>query len=161
MYSTLIVVRWRNLNSIYFKWNSKTFSNPKAMLPKKITIKELNSVYGSICILLKNRFYLEGMEKGYLLFKKENGSVWQWDMWQSGMGLVDFTNKQATNWCLSYLKQLLDMVVDFFKTDFGERIPTDVVYADGSDAKRMHNYYIHLYNKAVFELLIKEKEKMR
>ena len=36
---------------------------------------------------------------------------------------------------------LLDMGVDCFKTDFGERIPTDVVYYDGSDPERMHNYY--------------------
>lgn len=141
-----------------FKWNSKTFPNPKAML-QKIHDKGIKvCVWINPYIAQKSLLFKEGMEKGYLL-KKENGSVWQWDMWQSGMGLVDFTNKQATNWYLSYLKQLLDMGVDCFKTDFGERIPTDVVYADGSDAKRMHNYYTHLYNKAVFELLIKEKGK--
>ena len=33
------------------------------------------------------------------------------------------------------------MGVDCFKTDFGERIPTDVVWHDGSDPERMHNYY--------------------
>jgi alpha-D-xyloside xylohydrolase len=45
------------------------------------------------------------------------------------------------------------MGVDCFKTDFGERIPTDVVYFDGSDPARMHNYYSYLYNKTVFEVL--------
>ncbi len=45
------------------------------------------------------------------------------------------------------------MGVDSFKTDFGERIPTDVVYADGSDPMKMHNYYTFLYNRAVFEVL--------
>ena len=40
-----------------------------------------------------------------------------------------------------------------FKTDFGERIPTDVAYFDGSDPLKMHNYYTYLYNKTVFELL--------
>ena len=43
------------------------------------------------------------------------------------------------------------MGVDCFKTDFGERIPTDVVYFDGSDPVKMHNYYTFLYNKTVFE----------
>jgi alpha-D-xyloside xylohydrolase len=43
--------------------------------------------------------------------------------------------------------------VDCFKTDFGERIPTDVVYYDGSDPLRMHNYYSYLYNQTVFEVL--------
>ncbi|MFL7791956.1 MAG: TIM-barrel domain-containing protein, partial [Anaerolineae bacterium] len=40
-----------------------------------------------------------------------------------------------------------------FKTDFGERIPTDVVYFDGSDPLKMHNYYPYIYNKLVFEVL--------
>jgi alpha-D-xyloside xylohydrolase len=45
------------------------------------------------------------------------------------------------------------MGVDCFKSDFGERIPTDVVWADGSDPERMHNFYTHLYNETVFEVL--------
>ena len=49
------------------------------------------------------------------------------------------------------------MGVDAFKTDFGERIPTDVVWHDGSDPERMHNHYTHLYNQAVFELLEDER----
>ncbi len=39
----------------------------------------------------------------------------------------------------------------------GERIPTDVVWHDGSDPERMHNCYTHLYNRAVFELLREER----
>ena len=53
--------------------------------------------------------------------------------------------------------RLMDMGVDCFKTDFGERIPTDVVYHDGSDPVKMHNYYSYLYNKVVFDVL---EEKM-
>jgi alpha-D-xyloside xylohydrolase len=45
------------------------------------------------------------------------------------------------------------MGVDAFKTDFGERIPTDVVYYDGSDPLKMHNYFTYLYNQTVFSLL--------
>ena len=45
------------------------------------------------------------------------------------------------------------MGVDCFKTDFGERIPTDAVYANGADPEKMHNYYTYLYNKAVYEVL--------
>ena len=85
--------------------------------------------------------------------KRPNGDVWQWDRWQAGMALVDFTNPAACAWFAGKLRALLDMGVDCFKTDFGERIPTDVVYFDGSDPERMHNYYTHLYNKTVFDLL--------
>ena len=49
------------------------------------------------------------------------------------------------------------MGVDCFKTDFGERIPTDVVYHDGSDPVRMHNFYPILYNETVFRVLEEER----
>ncbi len=45
------------------------------------------------------------------------------------------------------------MGVDAFKSDFGERIPTEVVWHDGSDPERMHNYYTQLYNQVVFDVL--------
>ncbi len=70
------------------------------------------------------------------------------------MAFVDFTNPDACKWYQSKLKALIDMGVDSFKTDFGERIPTgDVVYFDGSDPQKMHNYYSFLYNKVTFEVL--------
>jgi alpha-D-xyloside xylohydrolase len=80
-------------------------------------------------------------------------------MWQPGMAIVDFTNPKACDWFASKLELLLDMGVDCFKTDFGERIPTDVVYYDGSDPVKMHNYYTYLYNKVVFELLERKRGK--
>ena len=71
---------------------------------------------------------------------------------------MDFTNPDAVLWYQEKLKALLDMGVDCFKTDFGERIPVrDIAYFDGSDPVKMHNYYTYLYNKAVFELLEKER----
>jgi alpha-D-xyloside xylohydrolase len=92
------------------------------------------------------------MARGYLV-KRPDGDVWQWDKWQAGMGLVDFTNPEACRWFGDKLRVLVDMGVDCFKTDFGERIPTDVAYFDGSDPLKMHNYYPYLYNKTVFEVL--------
>jgi alpha-D-xyloside xylohydrolase len=73
------------------------------------------------------------------------------------MGIVDFTNPEACTWFAEKLRALLHMGVDTFKTDFGERIPTDVIYHDGSDPFKMHNYYTHLYNKTVFDLLREER----
>ena len=69
------------------------------------------------------------------------------------MAIVDFTNPEATEWYKGLLRHLLDQGIDALKTDFGERIPTDVVYHDGSDPVMMHNLYTQQYNRAVFELL--------
>ena len=105
----------------------------------------------------KSPLFQEGMEHGYLI-RKTNGDVWQTDMWQAGMGLVDFTNPDAAAWYQGKLKTLLDMGVDCFKTDFGERVPVkDIAYYDGSDPVKMHNYYTYLYNQAVFQLLERER----
>jgi alpha-D-xyloside xylohydrolase len=51
------------------------------------------------------------------------------------------------------------MGVDAFKTDFGERIPTEVRYYDRSDPERMHNFYTYLYNHTVFELIERARGK--
>ena len=135
-----------------FEWDREQFSHPEEMIDR------LKSKGLHICVWInpyisqKSRLFDEGMEKGFLV-KNPDGSIWQWDRWQAGMGLVDFTNPGAVQWYRTALKKLLNMGVDTFKTDFGERIPTDVIYHDGSDPYKMHNFYTYLYNKTVFELL--------
>ena len=141
-----------------FKWDEDVFPDPKGMLER------LKSKGLSICVWInpyigqKSYLFHEGKKHGYLV-KNPDGTVWQWDRWQSGMGLVDFTNPDAVRWYKDKLIELVDMGVDSFKTDFGERIPTHVVYHDGSDPVKMHNYYTYLYNKTVFEALEESRGK--
>lgn len=139
-----------------FIWDERVFPDPAGMLGR---IKEkgvkicvwINSYIGQ-----ESALFDEGAEKGYFL-KRPNGDVWQWDMWQPGLAIVDFTNPEACRWYQDKLETLLDMGVDCFKTDFGERIPTDVVYDNGADPVKMHNYYTYLYNKTVYELLERKR----
>ncbi|MGG1517602.1 alpha-xylosidase [Paenibacillus oryzisoli] len=139
--------QWTN-----FEWDADLFPDPVGML-KRLKEKGLKiCVWINSYIGQKSPLFQEGMDKGYLV-KTSEGDVWQWDLWQAGMGLVDFTNPAAVTWYKGHLSRLIDMGVDCFKTDFGERIPTDVQYYDGSDPNKMHNYYTFLYNKAVFEVL--------
>ncbi|OPJ59500.1 alpha-xylosidase [Clostridium oryzae] len=135
-----------------FEWDKDVFPDPKGMI-QRLKAKGLKiCVWINSYIAQKSPLFDEGMEKGYFL-KKHNGKVWQWDLWQAGMAIVDFTNPEACDWYKDKLSTLIDIGVDCFKTDFGERIPTDVVYYDGSDPMKMHNYYTYLYNKTVYELL--------
>lgn len=139
-----------------FIWDETMFPDPAGML------KRLHDRGLKICVWInpyiaqKSPLFREGMDAGYLV-KRKDGRVWQWDLWQAGMALVDFTNPEAAAWYRSKLKALLDMGVDCFKTDFGERVPVDVCWYDGSDQEKMHNYYSYLYNQCVFELLTEEK----
>ncbi|WP_017472497.1 alpha-xylosidase [Amphibacillus jilinensis] len=135
-----------------FIWDRDNFPDPKGML-KRLKDKGLKiCVWINPYIAQKSPLFHEAHQKGYLI-KKPNGDTWQWDRWQAGMGIVDFTNRDAVQWFQGHLRQLTDMGVDAFKTDFGERIPTDVIYHDGSNSEKMHNYYAHLYNQVVFDLL--------
>ncbi len=135
-----------------FAWDRRVFPDPVGML-RRLKGRGLHiCVWINPYIAQRSPLFDEGAAQGYLV-KRPDGSVWQWDRWQAGMGTVDFTNPDACRWFADKLRALIDMGVDCFKTDFGERIPTDVVYHDGSDPLKMHNYYSYLYNKVVFELL--------
>jgi len=133
-----------------FVWNPESFPDPEGMLAR-LKARGLHiSVWINPYIAQRSHLFEEGKREGYFL-KRSNGDVWQWDHWQSGMAFVDFTNPDACRWYADQLTRVLKQGVDAFKTDFGERVPTDVVYHDGSDPEAMHNQYTFLYNKLVFE----------
>jgi alpha-D-xyloside xylohydrolase len=135
-----------------FTWDERTFPDPAGML-SRLKDKGLRvSVWINPYIAQRSQLFAEAMEHNYLV-RKPDGDVWQTDKWQAGMGIVDFTNSDARDWYAAKLRTLLDMGVDCFKTDFGERIPTDVAWSDGANPENMHNFYSYLYNQTVFELL--------
>ncbi|CAN5298469.1 alpha-xylosidase [soil metagenome] len=148
----------REFNWSDFAWDSRTFPDPEGMLARLHERDLKVSVWINPYIAQRSPLFAEARDLGYLV-RTPSGDVWQWDMWQAGMGLVDFTNPDAATWFASKLRVLLDQGVDCFKTDFGERIPLDVVYADGSDAEEMHNRYTLLYNRVVFDLLEEQRGK--
>jgi len=146
----------REFNWCDFIWDKRTFPDPKGMLAR-LKAKGLKiCVWINPYIAQRSVLFEEGMNNGFLV-KTKDGGVWQWDLWQAGMGLVDFTNPAASAWFSAKLEALLDMGVDCFKTDFGERIPVDVVWHDGSNPERMHNFYTYLYNECVFDLLKRKR----
>ena len=139
-----------------FEWDERMFPDVTGLL------KRLHERGLKVCVWInpyigqKSRTFDEAMEKGYLLCRP-NGDVWQWDRWQPGCAVYDFTNPECRAWYKEKLKGLMRQGVDYFKTDFGERIPTDVKYFDGSDPVRMHNYYTLIYNRVVHEAICEER----
>jgi alpha-D-xyloside xylohydrolase len=131
-----------------FEWDTRQFPEPKKML-EKLKDKGLE-----ICVWInpyvgqQSKLFDEGAQKGYFI-KKPDGGVFQADLWQPGLAIVDFTNPAACEWYAACLRRLFDMGIRNIKTDFGERIPTDVVYYGGKDPVLMHNFYSYLYNKTV------------
>jgi alpha-D-xyloside xylohydrolase len=144
-----------------FTWSDFVFDSEKFPDPKgQIARLKSSGLVNKVCVWINPYIAQHGAafetaaKNGYLL-KRKNGDVWQWDLWQAGMALVDFTNPEAAKWYVECLNGLFDKGVDAIKTDFGERIPTlDVEWHDKSvDPHKMHNYYSFIYNKVVYEAL--------
>ncbi len=136
-----------------FQWDERVFPDPQGMIAR-LKARGLHiSLWLNPYVSQETRMFEEGKKHGYFI-KKSDGSVWQIDRWEPGLAIVDFTNPAACDWYAEKLNALLDMGVDCFKTDFGERIPSKgVVFHDGSNPAEMHNYYTYLYNKLVFETI--------
>ncbi|BDZ46140.1 alpha-xylosidase [Naasia aerilata] len=135
-----------------FEWDPHVFPDPEGMLRRLHDRGLKTCVWINPYVGQWSPLFDEARDAGYLL-RRADGTVWQWDKWQAGMAIVDFTNPEATAWYQDKLRVLLRQGVDALKTDFGERIPVDVVWHSGADPDAMHNYYTQLYNATVDEVL--------
>ncbi|MBR4626148.1 MAG: alpha-xylosidase [Ruminococcus sp.] len=135
-----------------FEWDREKFPDPAGMIERLKSRGLRVCVWVNPYVSQNSPVFRELMEKGYFIMNRD-GSVFQTDMWQPGLAIIDFTCPGARDWFAGKIRGLIAIGVDAVKTDFGERIPTDVVYHDGSDPFLMHNYYSYLYNRTVFDTL--------
>src|SRR5690625_225787 len=138
-----------------FEWDKRTFPDPEGMIARLQKRGLHLSAWVNPYIAQRSAIFAEGLAHDYFV-KRPDGTVWQWDMWQAGMALVDFTNPAAKAWYQDKIRTLLKQGIHAIKTDFGERIPVDVIWHDESDPYVMHNWYTQLYNEAVFEVMEEE-----
>jgi alpha-D-xyloside xylohydrolase len=140
-----------------FEWDPRVFPDPQGMLQRLRGRGLRVSVWINPYIAQRSRLFAEAQAQGFLL-KRADGGVWQTDLWQPGMAIVDFTNPAAAAWFAGHIRALLRMGVDAIKTDFGERIPVEgVAWHDGAECSGMHNHYPVLYNETVFRAIEAER----
>lgn len=126
-----------------YEWCSFTFDPDNFPDPKKY-LADIKKTYGvKICVWSKfcvlgicsslwtlklviavnpyisqlSPIYEEGVKGGYFI-KRKDGTPWQWDLWQPGLAIVDFTNPEAAEWYKAKLNALVDLGVDTFKVCF-------------------------------------------
>lgn len=134
-------------------WDESRFPNPAEMLAGMKAKGFRICVWTNPFVSIHSEMFKEGDAKGYFL-RRPNGETYVANLWldlQPAMGVVDFTNPEAVAWYKEKHRKLMEMGVDTFKTDFGEDLPVDAVYANGRPATAMHNLYPLLYQGAVFE----------
>jgi alpha-D-xyloside xylohydrolase len=70
--------------------------------------------------------------------------------------VIDFTNPEGYRWWQDRHRPLLRAGVAAFKPDYGEGVPADARFSDGSTGRQTHNVYPLLYNRAVWEVMQQE-----
>jgi len=159
-----------------FQWDRKAFPRPELLIDVLHHLGLKLSLWEHPYISVESELYAAVKEKGYFV-RRPDGEIYTIDYglslapkpdgrvrpaagkksWNARVAIVDFTNPEATRWFKDLHRPLLRMGVDAFKTDFGENIPADAVFANGKTGAAMHNLYPLLYNRAVFEVIEEEK----
>ena len=151
-----------------FQWDTTAFPDPEGF------IRMLHSRGLKLClwehpyVSVESDLYITGSSEGYFL-RRPDGSIYVIDYglsmaprpdgvvreatpensWNARVAIIDLTHPAAVVWFQDLHRPLLQMGVDVFKTDFGEDIPVDAVFANGQTGREMHNLYPLLYNEAV------------
>jgi len=99
--------------------------------------------------------FATGAENGYFA-RTSSGDVYRYVPTVPGnpprrAAIVDFTNPETRRWYKGRLKTLIQQGVAAFKTDFGEAIAEDAIFANGMTGRQLHNAYPLLYNACFYE----------
>ncbi|NMD38090.1 MAG: glycoside hydrolase family 31 protein [Christensenellaceae bacterium] len=70
---------------------------------------------------------------------------------------LDFTNEQFIAWYKLRIRPVLEEGISVVKTDFGEAVPEDVVFANGMNGLQGHNLIPYMFAKTVYEALCEVK----
>jgi alpha-D-xyloside xylohydrolase len=150
----------------HFQWDRERYPDP-AGLVAALREKGMRVCLWEHPYLEKGgEIYEEAARAGFLL-KHADGSVYDTNLayvppgrrsdyaesFYAPAGIVDFSNPAAVEWYKTKHRPHLAMGVAAFKSDFGEMIPEDAVFANGLSGREMHNLYPMLYNRCVFEVI--------
>lgn len=136
-----------------YEWETQAFPKPSEMVQGLRDNGVRTCLWINPYLPAGTPAYNEAADQGFLV-RTPDGAISPVVEAFAGQDLaaLDFTNPRARDWFQDKLRNLLDMGVAVFKTDFGEQAPVDARYWDGRSGVEMHNLYPLLYNQTVFEL---------
>jgi len=141
--------------SCTLEWDTDQFPDPEGMIAG---LRERNfrlSLWEHPHVPVGTDTFDEGASDGYFV-TDGTGRPYVMDNTRQGDyrgALVDFTDPDAVEWWQEKHRDLLEQGVAVFKTDYGEYVPEDAIFANGKSGAVMHNVYPYLYNEAVYEAI--------
>lgn len=162
-------MRWRRYAD--FEWDRVAFPDPEGFLARLHGQGLRLSAWQHPYVSVESELFAEGQRLGHFV-RRPDGQVYvidyglslstlpsgvtqvasQESSWNARVAIIDLTRPEAVDWYKSLMRPVLQMGLDVFKTDFGEDVPADAVFANGMTGAEMHNLYPLLYNRAVFEV---------
>ena len=133
-----------------WEFSPRTFPDPQHYLEEMRSNGFRITLWQHPSVSPQTELYPLALENRYIASKNGANSFSNF----GGIGsaaTIDFTNPRAIEWYQGLLEKLLRTGVAAIKTDFGESIDLQAEY-HGMDAKRLHNLYSLLYQKAAFEI---------
>jgi len=93
-------------------------------------------------LALEGELYREAAERGYCV-KNADGDDYLVTVTTFPAAMLDLTNPECREWIKGVIKtNMIDVGLSGWMADYGEYIPVDAVFHDGSDGLDYHNRYV-------------------
>lgn len=150
----LIDAAWEATNHT-FVFTPDKFPDPAAMIATAAEAGQRVVLWISPWMVAGTDEYREAAERGYLIRDgRGEPSLHRLANRPTYLGtMIDFTSPAAVAWWQGKIRDLMELGVRGFKTDFGEQVPEDAFFADGRTGAELHNLYPVLYNRATWEVV--------
>ncbi len=139
-----------------FVWDRPAFGEPEEFVA---WLRERNvrlCLWENPYVWKDTALYREGVDRGFFALGPDGAPAPSLENPREAV-VVDFTNPDAARWWQDQHRPYLRAGVAAFKSDYGEGVPADARFADGTDGIETHNVLPLLYNRAVAEVIRQER----
>lgn len=133
-----------------YEFSKNRFKNPVKMLRQMDDMGFHTCLWQLPYFTPKNRYFNELVENN-MHVRNADGSMPYED------AVLDLSNPETVKWYQEKIAGLIRQGVDVIKCDFGEAAPYNGFYFSGKGGMYEHNLYPLRYNKALWEVIEREK----
>jgi alpha-D-xyloside xylohydrolase len=138
-----------------FIWDRAAFGEPEEFVGWLRDRRVRLSLWENPYVWRDTEMFEEGSKRGLFVGAAGGGLAPSLDNAPEAVCL-DFTNPEAARWWQDKHRQYLRAGVASFKSDYGEGVPADARFSDGTTGVQTHNVYPLLYNRAVWDVIKEE-----